>query len=164
MSNSFYGRNRIPQSERVLVFVQFPDLMKKVNEALTANKIKFLEIKGTATMKSKNLETFQNETAQSQKVLLLNVTDESASGAYVPHFHLDDLELTSSDSNLTSANHAIFLSPLLTPTQEIYDACETQAIGRLRRFGQTKMVHIWRFLTLDTIDTEIYEKRSGKML
>ncbi|GJJ11419.1 hypothetical protein Clacol_005652 [Clathrus columnatus] len=140
-------KNRIPESERVLVFVQFPDLMKKVNEALTANKIKFLEIKGTATVKSKNLETFQNETVESHRVLLLNVTDESASGA-----------------NLTSANHAIFLSPLLTLAQEIYDACETQAIGRLRRFGQTKMVHIWRFLTLDTIDTEIYEKRSDQKL
>lgn len=53
--------------------------MKKVNEALTAKKIPFLEIKGTATVKSKNLETFQS--AESQRVLLLNVTDESASGA-----------------------------------------------------------------------------------
>jgi hypothetical protein len=53
--------------------------MKKVNEALTAQKIQFLEIKGTATVKSRNLETFQN--GGSQRVLLLNVTDESASGA-----------------------------------------------------------------------------------
>lgn len=58
--------------------------MKKVNEALTAQKIKFLEIKGTATVKSKNLETFQS--ANSARVLLLNVTDESASGAYVTLF------------------------------------------------------------------------------
>lgn len=63
----------------MLIFVQFPDLMKKVNEALTAQKIQFLEIKGTATVKSRNLETFQNAT--SHRVLLLNVTDESASGA-----------------------------------------------------------------------------------
>ncbi|KAF8574267.1 hypothetical protein K439DRAFT_1665489 [Ramaria rubella] len=134
-------KEHIPQEERVLIFVQFPDLMKKVNEALTAKKIKFLEIKGTATVKSKNLETFQS--SDSQRVLLLNVMDESASGA-----------------NLTSANHAIFLSPLLTSSQEIYDACETQAIGRLRRFGQGKMVHIYRFLTSETIDTEIFEKRT----
>jgi len=138
-------KERIPKKERVLIFVQFPDLMKKVNEALTAHKIKFLEIKGTATVKSKNLETFQS--TDSARVLLLNVMDESASGA-----------------NLTSANHAIFLSPLLTPSQEIYDACETQAIGRLRRYGQTKLVHIYRFLTSQTIDTEVFEKRAGKIV
>jgi SNF2 family DNA or RNA helicase len=71
--------DRIPKMERVLIFVQFPDLMKKVNEALTANKIRFLEIKGSASMKSKNLDKFQEK--DDDRVLLLNVTDESASGA-----------------------------------------------------------------------------------
>jgi SNF2 family DNA or RNA helicase len=125
--------------------VQFPDLMQKVNEALTAHKLKFLEIKGTAHTKSGNLQKFQDVTtgADSARILLLNVMDESASGA-----------------NLTSANHAIFLSPLLTPSQEIYDACETQAIGRLRRFGQQKHVHVYRFLTKDTIDAQIYQERA----
>ncbi|KAH9975966.1 hypothetical protein BGW80DRAFT_1168904 [Lactifluus volemus] len=138
-------RYRIPSDERVLIFVQFPDLMKKVAEALNANKVQFLEIKGSAAQKSKNLEKFQNDSAE--RVLLLNVMDESASGA-----------------NLTSANHAIFLSPLLAPTLEIYQANETQAIGRLRRYGQTKTVYIWRFLTKDTIDVDIYEARTGKKL
>ena len=117
--------------------------MKKVAEALAANGVEFLEIRGSAAQKSKNLEKFQNDSKE--RVLLLNVMDESASGA-----------------NLTSASHAIFLSPLLTPTQEIYDACETQAIGRVRRYGQTREVQIYRFLTTDTIDTEIYEVRKHK--
>lgn len=115
--------------------------MKKVSEALTAHNVKHLEIKGSASQKSKNLEKFQQDSKE--RVLLLNVMDESASGA-----------------NLTSANHAIFLSPLLAPSQEIYNACETQAIGRLRRFGQTNHVHIYRFLSLNTIDVEIFEDRS----
>ena len=119
--------------------------MKKVAEAFEANHIKFLEIRGSAAMKSKNLEKYQNDSVE--RVLLLNVTDESASGA-----------------NLTGANHAIFLSPLLTTTQEIYDSCETQAIGRLRRYGQTNLVHIWRFLTTNTIDMEIYEQRTKKKI
>ncbi|EJD08575.1 uncharacterized protein FOMMEDRAFT_102039 [Fomitiporia mediterranea MF3/22] len=138
-------QKRIPNQERVLVFVQFPDLMKKVAAAFSANKIKFLEIKGSASQKSKNLEKFQNDSEE--RVLLLNVTDESASGA-----------------NLTGANHAIFVNPLLTSTQEIYEACETQAIGRVRRYGQTKLVHIWRFLSLGTIDVEIFEQRTKKKL
>ena len=126
-----------------MIFVQFPDLTGKVAEALRSYRIPFLEIKGSASQKSKNLEKFQNDSEE--RVLLLNVMDESASGA-----------------NLTSANHAIFISPLLAPTQEIYDACETQAIGRLRRYGQLKHVKIWRFLSLDTIDVEIYQQRTGK--
>lgn len=127
------------------MFVQFPDLMKKVAEAFDAHEVRYLEIKGSASLKSKNLEKFQNDSVE--RVLLLNVMDESASGA-----------------NLTGANHAIFLSPLLTPSQEIYDACETQAIGRLRRFGQSKLVHIWRFFTRNTIDIEIFEQRTKRKL
>lgn len=129
----------------MLIFVQFPDLMTKVANALKIHKIKFLEIHGSASQKSKNLEKYQNDSEE--RVLLLNLMDESASGA-----------------NLTSANHAIFLSPLLAPTQEIYNACETQAIGRLRRYGQLKLVNIWRFLTLDTIDVEIFEQRTKEKI
>ncbi|KAG8221025.1 hypothetical protein J3R82DRAFT_2535 [Butyriboletus roseoflavus] len=139
-------KKTIPKKERVLIFVQFQDLMAKVANALKAHKIKFLEIRGSASQKSKNLEKYQNNDGE-ERVLLLNVMDESASGA-----------------NLTSANHAIFLSPLLAPSQEIYDACETQAVGRLRRYGQEKHVRIWAFLTLDTIDVEIYEQRMKKKI
>ncbi|CAK5267657.1 unnamed protein product [Mycena citricolor] len=144
-------KNKIPKDERVLLFVQFQDLTKKVAEALTDNGIKFLEIRGSASVKSKNLERFQENGAKNktdvERVLLLNLMDESASGA-----------------NLTSANHAIFLSPLLAPSQEVYDACMTQAVGRLVRYGQTKHVKIWRFRSVETMDETIYEQReNGKM-
>ena len=117
--------------------------MKKVGAALKANKINYLEIEGSSASRSKTLQAYQD--GDDARVLLLNVMDESASGA-----------------NLTVANHAIFLSPLLTTSQEIYDACETQAIGRLRRYGQTKHVHIWRFLSTNTIDVEIFEQRTKR--
>lgn len=117
--------------------------MKKVAEALDDAKIRYLEIKGSAAQRSKSLDKYQNDA--SERVLLLNVMDESASGA-----------------NLTGANHAVFLSPLLAPSQEIYEACETQAIGRVRRYGQNKHVHVWRFLSTNSIDTQIYQDRTGK--
>lgn len=66
--------------------------------------------------------------------------------------------------NLTNANHIIFLSPLLVPNQYQYDSATTQAIGRARRYGQRKTVHIYRFLSLKTIDVDIIEERTGKML
>lgn len=63
--------------------------------------------------------------------------------------------------NLTNANHAIFLSPLLAVSKQAYDARETQAIGRVRRYGQTRHVHIYRFLTMDSVDETLYKERTG---
>ncbi|KII87340.1 hypothetical protein PLICRDRAFT_125381 [Plicaturopsis crispa FD-325 SS-3] len=134
-------KKRLPADERVLIFVQFPDLMKKVEEVLIANKITYLELKGSANSRSSNLTKFQENGPE--RVLLLNVMEESASGA-----------------NLTAANHAIFVSPLLAASQEKYNATETQAVGRLVRYGQLKTVKVWRFLTRDTIDYDIYESRT----
>jgi SNF2 family DNA or RNA helicase len=69
----------IPSEERVLLFVQFDDLMKKVSEALEFRGIAHLQITGSASKKSNTLEQFQNN--KEARVLLLNVIDESASGA-----------------------------------------------------------------------------------
>ncbi|KAF8323124.1 hypothetical protein DL93DRAFT_2162312 [Clavulina sp. PMI_390] len=131
----------VAKDESVLLFVQFQDLMEKAAEALKYHKIDFLQIKGSNSARSSALAKFQDENTAEQ-VLLLNVGDESASGA-----------------NLTNANHVIFLSPLLTPSQQFYTATEIQAIGRVRRYGQQKKVHIYRFLTLNSIDVEIFEAR-----
>jgi SNF2 family DNA or RNA helicase len=61
--------------------------------------------------------------------------------------------------NLTVANHAIFISPLLSKNQFEYTQAETQAIGRIRRFGQVKTANIYRFVTRNTIDEDIYKTR-----
>jgi SNF2 family DNA or RNA helicase len=63
-----------------------------------------------------------------------------------------------SHSNLTVASHAIFVSPLLAKNHFEYTQAETQAIGRIRRFGQLKTANIYRFVTRNTIDEEIYKK------
>jgi SNF2 family DNA or RNA helicase len=60
---------------------------------------------------------------------------------------------------LTVANHAIFISPLLAKNQFEYTQAETQAIGRIRRFGQVKTANIYRFVTRNTIDEDIYKGR-----
>jgi len=53
--------------------------MKKVSEALDFRGIPHLQIAGSAAKKSNTLEQFQNN--KEARVLLLNVIDESASGA-----------------------------------------------------------------------------------
>lgn len=135
----------IPENDRVLVFNQWEDLSTKIGEALTAGGVKHVTLSGSVKRKADTLDKFQSGSG-SDRVLLLKVNDASAAG-----------------SNLTTANHVIFLGPLFTPTLLNYRAVETQAIGRIRRFGQQKEVHIHRLLALDTIDMSIYESRVSEL-
>ena len=136
----------IPKRERVLVFLQWEDLAKKVSEALTAGGIPHETLSGSVKSRANTLDKFQKGDSDSARVLLLKMNDASAAG-----------------SNLTTANHAIFLGPLFTPSLLNYRAVETQAIGRVRRYGQQRKVHIHRLLALDTIDTAIFEGRDAEL-
>lgn len=135
-------QNVIPANEKVLLFIQFPDLLKKVFSVLQEAGVGVAQLAGTTKARSNELTLFQNENGS--RVLLLEAMSETAAGA-----------------NLTVANHVIFLSPLATVNYQQYSAAETQAIGRVRRYGQKRHVHIWRFAVLDTIDVEIYEERKN---
>src|SRR5438309_7825543 len=66
--------------------------------------------------------------------------------------------------NLQIVNHVIFLSSLVIDTQYKYESIYEQAIGRVRRRGQKKDVHIYYFLAARTIDVNILEDREGKTL
>jgi len=136
----------IPKKEKVLLFVQFEGLLQKVSDALEDYGIDFVRIQGSASARSTQLASFQEENCE-DRVLLLNIADESAAG-----------------SNLTCANHVIFLSPLVTEEQQQYHATMKQAKGRAIRFGQVKDVKIWRFICTDTIDQKTYEEREGEKL
>ncbi|KAF3914918.1 hypothetical protein ABW20_dc0107988 [Dactylellina cionopaga] len=135
-------KTQIPLEERVLVFVQFPDLLKKVGSVLQDADITVTRLAGSSRSKAADLTIFQSE--NSTRVLLLEVMGETAAGA-----------------NLTMANHVVFLSPLLTVNEQQYQAAETQAIGRARRYGQKKTVHIWRLVAKETIDYKIYSERDN---
>ena len=136
----------IPPKERILVFTQWDDLAGKVGQALTAGGIPHVIFSGSVKSRANTLDMFQNSDAKTARVLLLKMNDASAAG-----------------SNLTTANHAIFLGPLFTPTLLNYRAVETQAIGRVRRYGQLRKVHIHRLLALDTIDVRIFNDRRAEL-
>lgn len=57
--------------------------------------------------------------------------------------------------NLTCTSHVVFLHPFLDREQERAAAWEAQAIGRVARPGQTKQVHVWRFITRNTVEAEL---------
>ena len=137
----------VESGDRVLVFIQFDDLKDKVAEALEDSNLTTIQVKGSVKHQVKSLSVFQKDTPSpgDPRVLLLKMDDEQSAGL-----------------NLTNLNHAVFVHPLLAGSQQQYDAYETQAIGRIRRYGQKKTVYIHRFLVKDTIDTEIYNERGGR--
>jgi len=154
---------RIPAEERVLVFVQFGDLLAKVAEALEEAGLPCVQLTGTPQRRSAIIEAFQtgvasgarplaasskstssasSDASKHPRVLLLNLRDESAAGA-----------------NLTSANHAIFVHPLLVSSQVEFDSCDTQAVGRVRRYGQSRVVQLYRLVVDCSVDEEIFRER-----
>ena len=135
---------RIPKDERVIIFVQFKDLLEKVAEALKAEHIAAALLAGTPNQRSTIIDAFQQPELKSNepRVLLLNLRDESAAGA-----------------NLTQASHAIFVHPLLVSSQTEYTSCDTQAVGRIRRYGQARTVQLYRFLVSNSIDEEVFLSR-----
>ena len=139
----------IAVGERMIIFVQFDDLKQKIAQALERSNIKAVMVQGSVEKQVKALRPFQDEKPgkHDPRVLLLKMDDEQSAGL-----------------NLTQLNHVLFAHPLLADNQQSYDAYETQAIGRIRRYGQLRTVFVWRFLVEDSIDTSIFEERGGRPL
>ncbi|KAL4749268.1 hypothetical protein BDW72DRAFT_194991 [Aspergillus terricola var. indicus] len=135
---------KIPVKERALLFIQFPDLMAIASKALSSAGILHIIITPTDQKASSKMEKFQKEGFGDTKVLILNLGGEMAAGL-----------------NLQCANHVIFLSPFLAQTQYDYDSAMMQAVGRSRRYGQTRHVHIYHLLATMTIDVNVFQERRG---
>ncbi|KAL4807283.1 hypothetical protein BDV18DRAFT_159502 [Aspergillus unguis] len=140
-------RSRVPSTERALLFIQFSDLMDIASKALAAANIEHTVISSADRAGCQKIEQFKKDGLGTNQVLLLNLGGEMAAGL-----------------NLQCANHIIFLSPLHAQTQYDYESTMIQAIGRCRRYGQTKHVHIYHFLAKRTIDVNIFQQRRGKVL
>ena len=128
------------QGDQAIIFVQYERQLQLVGQALEHNGISATVIDQVATA-SKKIAEFKSK-HDDLTVIVLNASDETATGL-----------------NLQNANHVIFLSPLLRDQQYDYDATMAQAIGRVRRHGQKKQIHVYRIIALDTIDVDILEHR-----
>jgi SNF2 family DNA or RNA helicase len=163
---------KVPKDDQVIVFVQFSDLMDKIEAAIEKENISIVAL-GKKVEKGQKLRSDatllddykKDVSASKKKVLLLNIGNASAAGRYDIHSALHIEALLTFPSNLTNANHIIFVSPYLTERQYTFDAAMIQAIGRARRYGQSKVVHIYHFLSLKTIDVDTLQARKpGKLL
>jgi SNF2-related domain len=76
-------KKEIPEDDQVLLFVQFEDLLEKCENILSDKGISYHAISKKSGKKASEMMTdFQvNEGSERKKVLILNVADESASGA-----------------------------------------------------------------------------------
>ena len=130
----------LPAGDKAIVFVQFSDLAARAEESLQEAGVRAARLTGGVHQQTKTLEIFQTD--PEVRVLIMLCRSESAAGA-----------------NLTVANHAIFLHPLITDSPEEYEASETQAVGRVRRYGQKKKVFVWRFVAERTVEVELQNNK-----
>ncbi|KAJ9242829.1 hypothetical protein DTO271D3_569 [Paecilomyces variotii] len=136
--------SRVPHDDQVIVFAQFPGVQEAAAQALQRVSISCLVIGHADRSAAQKVLSFQ---ANKAKVLVLNIGGENAAGL-----------------NIQCANHVVFLSPLLASSQYDYEATMTQAIGRSRRYGQKKHVHIYHFLAGATIDVNILQQRRRRVV
>lgn len=131
---------------KVILFVQFDELKRKVAAALEEFGIPTSQLQGAVGHRSNVIHDWQYNPSSQSFVLLLSLA-QSASG-----------------TNLTAASHVVFLHPMLASTQEKAIGYELQAIGRARRHGQKRdTVHVWRFVTADTIEQLITQKNCSAL-
>jgi len=129
---------------KFICFVQWEDLKRKISSALTEFGIEHLSLHGSVWNRRAALMRFQYE-VDSPRMLLLSL-EESASG-----------------TNLTAANHVLIVHPMEAATRDEAVAFEMQAVGRVRRPGQQRKIHIWRFVTMDTVEQEITEEHQKEL-
>lgn len=133
-------------SAKVILFVQFDDLKLKVADVLQEFGIPTVQLQGGTNQRDRIIREWQQNDASDTFVLMLSL-GQSASG-----------------TNLTAANHIMFLHPMLAPTAEQAHAAELQAIGRARRHGQQRdVVHVWRFVTADTIEQDMTARHQSTL-
>jgi len=131
---------------KVILFVQFDDLKRKVFSAMAEFGIPCAMLQGGVGQRASIIRDWQHNPTSQTFVLLLSL-NHAASG-----------------TNLTAASHVVFLHPMLASTAEKAVGYELQAIGRARRHGQLRsVVHVWRFVTAGTLEQVITEQHQGAL-
>jgi SNF2 family DNA or RNA helicase len=131
------------KGDQAILFVQYESQLHEVSQALEEAQITAAVLDQPSTA-SRKIDAFKSP-QEKITTIVLNASNETATGL-----------------NLQNANHVIFLSPLLRDQQYTYDATMAQAIGRVRRHGQKKQIHVYRIVALDTIDVDILEHRERR--
>lgn len=134
---------RVPKDEKVLLFVSNPTLKTQLHQALRDSNLTVFETKGDDS-DAKAIRDFKQH--KGRATLLQTLMSSESAG-----------------TNLTEANHVMYAAPLHTDTRNYY-MFERQARGRAIRFGQTREVFVYHFVTAYTIEVDIFQHRFRQKL
>jgi len=126
----------IEADNKVLVFSQFTSMLSIFEKDLERLGIKFLRLDGSTKNRQELVDEFNND--DSIKVFLISL---KAGGVGL---------------NLTSASAVFLYDPWWNPM------VEKQAMDRAHRIGQTKTVHVYKFITKNSIEEKILKLQERK--
>ncbi|CRG84606.1 Cation-independent mannose-6-phosphate receptor [Talaromyces islandicus] len=135
---------RIPETDQVILFIQFKDLEPVITSALESREISYVSV-GTSGRTARN--RIREFSAKERRVAILQLGTENSAGL-----------------NLQNANHVIFFGTYAATNLYEYQSAMTQSSGRVIRFGQEKEVHIWNLLALNTMEVGILQIQDGRTL
>ncbi|MFO7869125.1 MAG: DEAD/DEAH box helicase [Bacteroidales bacterium] len=121
---------------KVLIFSSFVQHLELFENHFTKNNISYAMLTGSTTNREKVINKFQQE--DDCKVFLISI---KAGGVGL---------------NLTEADYVFILDPWWNP------AVENQAISRAHRIGQKNKVHVYRFISENTIEEKIKRLQEKK--
>ncbi len=126
----------IENGKKILVFAQFLQSLKNIEQYLQEQKIEYSYMDGSTKNRQKTIREF-NENDE-KKVFLLS------------------LKVGGLGLNLTAADTVILVDPWWNPM------VENQAIDRTHRIGQTKKINIYKLITKNSIEEKILELQNRK--
>ena len=127
---------------RVIIFSQYDKMLKMIGKTFDEYGVNYVYCHGNNFVLNKNIQKFKKD--DSIRVIMLSS------------------ETSNSGSNLTEANHIIFIDVLYNDTEHV-KATEAQAIGRAVRLGQKLPVKVVRFITRGTIEDEHFQRNRYDM-
>jgi len=166
-------------NNRIILFVQWEDLRKKIGSALVEFGVDHLTLEGNVWQRRDVIQQFQGSIDDagddikgkiSKKPQKSNKRAPLKKGRRLVSIEKEavrilllSLEHSASGTHFTAANHVVLFHPMLAETPQAGAAFEMQAIGRALRFGQQRTVEVWRFVTADTIEQQITEQHSQEL-
>jgi len=126
--------------DKIVVVSQFTSFLSMFQPLLKERNISFARLDGGMShlKRAESVKTFQSQTKNSPKLLLLSL---KAGGVGL---------------NLTAANHLLLLDPAWNP------ASESQCFDRIHRLGQTKPVFIYKFITKNSVEEKMLDIQKKK--
>ena len=128
--------------EKVLVFAPYKEQMNGIKQSLVSAGISVARTDGQDSINS--LARFKN--GHTDVLLQLLNSPESAG------------------SNLTNANHIIFVGPYFTRDQRLWQMVVDQATGRCVRPMQTKDVQVYHLVAENSLDVDVLEHHLKRRL